>query len=439
MTKLIFFFDSDVLFNNWRFSNTIHEIFLDQRFVSSLLFSQNVSLSTLKYCKQNGFDYRVIELKQKPRIFSMLEVASLIYHRKKSSSFEFRLKRFLFGFASSSIKQKLFALIKIRNLKIVFFYFPLFSFLGRYILIKSFRVWTPTRDLESMLSSDIVIFPSSVNEYFLQPFFHVLQKKGKMSILVTDNWDNISSKNILLIKPHKITVFGQQTRNHAINIQNFDINAIWELGTPRFNQYIKSSSSQKLNARERGMLGKYRAIYLGSFLPHAELYLIARLLRIFSNEVEFSYKPHPEKVNRYFDLSDNDISIKGLNFLTSNINLCKNKSLLDNYDIVISTPTTMAIESLLNSNYTIIDGTNDGFHSTTAFNSLNEYTHLKDLKLISNLDIAYNFIDLEQFVYTKLNETKNFKIEYNLSYFYTSSETSFWGRLSSNLLDLRKK
>jgi hypothetical protein len=99
----------------------------------------------------------------------------------------------------------------------------------------------------------------------------------------------------------------------------------------------------------------------------------------------------------------------------------------------------MVMESLLNSNYTIIDGTNDGFHSTTAFNSLNEYTHLKDLKLISNLDIAYNFIDLEQFVYTKLNETNNFKIEYDLSYFYTSSETSFWGRLSGNLLDLRKK
>ena len=367
----------------------------------------------------------------------MLEVACLINYRNRSSSFGFRIKRFLYGFANTSIAQKLYELIRIRNLKIIIFYFPFLSLLGKYLLKNIFRVWSPTRDLQSMLSADITLFPSSVNEYFLQSFFYILRKKGKISILVTDNLDNISSKNILLIKPDKITVFGRQTRNHAINIQNFDINDIWDVGTPRFNQYLKSNSTYKIDESHVKILNKFRALYVGSFLPHAELFLIARLMILYSNQIKFSYKPHPDKVTRYFDLPESHPLFKDLDFITSDIDLCKNKALLDNYEIVISTPTTMALESLLNSNYTVIDGTSDGFHSSTAFNSLNGYTHLKDLNSITNLDIAYTFDDMKQFLDMKLNDSDQFKVGYDLSYFYTSSDLSFWEQLSIKLLDLQ--
>jgi hypothetical protein len=99
--------------------------------------------------------------------------------------------------------------------------------------------------------------------------------------------------------------------------------------------------------------------------------------------------------------------------------LCENRSLLDNFDLVISTPTTMALESLMNSNYTILDGTNDGIHSSTAFNSLKCYTHLKDLKLIPNLDIAYDLNEMKQFIDKKLSENTSSKIQKN-------SETKEW-------------
>ena len=52
-----------------------------------------------------------------------------------------------------------------------------------------------------------------------------------------------------------------------------------------YEELVTKLVAQKINELDKRKLGKYRAIYLGSFLPHAELYLISQLLKIFSNKI----------------------------------------------------------------------------------------------------------------------------------------------------------
>jgi hypothetical protein len=57
-------------------------------------------------------------------------------------------------------------------------------------------------------------------------------------------------------------------------------------------------------------------------------------------------------------------------------------------DVVISTPTSMAIETMMLNVPIIVDATDDGVHRTTASSSLKEYLHLRDLQRLEHLPIA---------------------------------------------------
>ena len=75
--------------------------------------------------------------------------------------------------------------------------------------------------------------------------------------------------------------------------------------------------------------------------------------------------------------------------------------------MVIATPTTLALESILLGAKVVIDGTDDKVNRTTAAEALKRYTHLKDLKSIENLKIANNVDEMLEIIQENLsNQTK---------------------------------
>ena len=62
-----------------------------------------------------------------------------------------------------------------------------------------------------------------------------------LDICLVDNWDNLCSKSVFLLKPYQVGVYSQQAKNHADRIQGLDNKSIFILGSPRYDLYLKSS------------------------------------------------------------------------------------------------------------------------------------------------------------------------------------------------------
>ena len=76
-------------------------------------------------------------------------------------------------------------------------------------------------------------------------------------------------------------------------------------------------------------------------------------------------------------------------------------------DLVITTPTTMALESMILKIPTIIDGTFDGIHKTSSGFALTKYTHLLDLHRLCSDSVATSVDRIVEMCYEVINE--NFK------------------------------
>jgi hypothetical protein len=197
---------------------------------------------------------------------------------------------------------------------------------------------------------------------------------------------------------------GNQCKNHGIQIQKIKSSQIIVAGLPRFNPYRKfGRRSSKLESTK---FKKFRILYLGFSVPHNERNLISELISLLDlselkDKYEFYYKPHPARQKRFFEspylpanvqIIENPIKASGFDALPT-IDPKHIQNLIET-DVVISTPTSMAIESMLLSIPTIIDATNDGVHRTTAAFALKNYLHLQDLKTIEGIMIGSSASEL---------------------------------------------
>ena len=57
------------------------------------------------------------------------------------------------------------------------------------------------------------------------------------TLILVDNWDNLSSKYVMTFHPDKLAVWGEQSKLHAITIQKLQEKSVTVLGTPRFAGY----------------------------------------------------------------------------------------------------------------------------------------------------------------------------------------------------------
>ena len=57
------------------------------------------------------------------------------------------------------------------------------------------------------------------------------------SIVIVDNWDNLSSKSVLLKYPDKLLVWSDQMADHAQRIQGMQSCDIKVIGSARFDHY----------------------------------------------------------------------------------------------------------------------------------------------------------------------------------------------------------
>ena len=255
------------------------------------------------------------------------------------------------------------------------------------------------------IGTEIVIIPSQGGaEWDVPGIIKNCRRGGVLSVLSIDNWDNLTSKQVLRFKPDFVTVMGKSAVKQAITIHGLSEEKVLPVGLPRFDVYRKNPE-RIYSAKLRDDC--FRINYLGFSIPYDEIAVLNNLirdLRRFENpRIEINYRPHPaRKPRRVEAIPDTRLIIQKSNtFPAPEFGIPNPRKYIDelmNFDLVIATPTTMAIETMALGIPCIIDATHDGLHRTSAGNAFENYMHLQDLKTIPELQIAKTYNELLKLV-----------------------------------------
>ena len=70
-------------------------------------------------------------------------------------------------------------------------------------------------DYIAKIKPDLVVYPTNAFEPLVSEIPIICKNYKVKSYFLIDNWDNLSSKSILINQPDYISVWGKQTANHA--------------------------------------------------------------------------------------------------------------------------------------------------------------------------------------------------------------------------------
>jgi len=235
------------------------------------------------------------------------------------------------------------------------------------------------------------------------------------TILSIQNWDNLTSKSIILALPWRILVMGTSCVDLGSKTQNLSREILIPASLPRFNPYKSFNNSAPVSKRTT-----FTVLYLGTSVPHNEINLLNALVSKLENEnfgkkIEVIFKPHPYRRPRYFEeqYSNKYLVKKGKVEAFPPIK-SEHIQLIENSDLVISAPTSMLIESMMMGKKTLLDLTNDGVHRTTAYTSFNRFIHFSALNSIENLVKCFTVEQMFQYVKFEILNSKGGFVRYNL-------------------------
>ena len=324
-----------------------------------------------------------------------------------------------------------------------FLKFPirLFSFLKKNlefiilkIINKNFFIKKPEDKIIKIcnkIKPDLFIFP--LQDAHIASFDLLQINKKNKTLGLIDNWDNLSSRPTHQLKSKYISVWGKQTKGHAIKFQNYKKKDIFIIGTPRFSEYFN-----KRNVRLKSNFKFRYILFLESFNNYENFSVLKKLDDFIQNNIKFKnykilYRPHPwQKENRSI-LNENDFKnliidpqlkkkYSSRSFSSSfQPNISYYSSLIKNAEIVITGPTSMLIEASIFYKKILLLGYKSK-SSTPYSEELKNFEHLRGVKNFTNVKIVVREIDfINKLIDTfdidinkkKIDETRNFYLDYS--------------------------
>lgn len=242
---------------------------------------------------------------------------------------------------------------------------------------------------EFLCSNSMLVFPFTafeVEQLFLPG---ICRRHNIELVYVTDNWDNLSSKTVILDQPDRIYVWGKQSVDHALNIQGFN-NDIVEVGSsPRLQIY------RGINApnNEKKTIG-----FMGAFMYFDEVRAINEICEQLPKDWTVLYRPHPWAMKRQ-EIDVRKLSAQVKVDLDANGNVDTSieatKGFFEQVDVTVGGLTTMLLESLLAKRPCIALMHNDhilNFYSPAcAYRYYLHFEHIHKLPLFKLVDKISNF------------------------------------------------
>jgi len=389
------------------------------------------------------YSYKKYEEIRHQRIFNTL----MWRFRKISTSFVYRLK----WFSQIDFKKKKFLELLIKIFQLIKFRIFI-QFYGSKIIFPFFKKFymettKPNNELENLIikvKPDIIVVPSQAQCSTDNDIIKLAKINKIKTAFLVDNWDNMSDKSVMWNKPDYIGVWGEQSKMHALEIQNFDEKKITNLGTPRFEHYFF-----KRNEKLKSHFNFNYILFLGTALEFDEINILKILDNfLVQNSEKFKnykvvYRPHPwrmskEKIdlnkfkNILIDPQVKDSYLKLENSAAFQPDIDYYPSLIQNCDFVVGGLTSMLIESLIfYKKYIVAAFPEKRFNNQN--NSLRYMVHFKELHKVENVSICENKLDLEKELLKCFGNIRTFidrdKIDQQRNFFVYKDDRPYSERL----------
>jgi hypothetical protein len=318
--------------------------------------------------------------------------------------------------------------------------FPLYRY--RYQLR-----YNPSIEMRNILTKknyDLIIYVSAAYEKMAIDLAMLGREFSTKTLFLIDNWDNLSSKTVLWVKPDFIATWGQQSTEHAISIQGMEKQRVVNLGCARFDHFFTLR-----NQIAHSHFNFSYVLFLGTALEFDELAVleVLNLLTKTPNSKIFNfkiiYRPHPWRMgqansgyrrleNVLMDPQVEQSYLKG-DFLPKNSmpDLNYFPGLISNADLVIGGLTSMLLESCVFGKKIIALAHKEKFSVTSPHRVWKSYRHFDELDRFTNIELLENLENLNKLVDKFMVATTQSQSEIDsiLKYFVHFDETSYEERL----------
>lgn len=445
--KLCFVVSSNVHVRNYLTSNALSAIAQDH----DCIFLVSDAVTVPIECK----DRHIIKTftSTSPKEHQFLFEMMMFSLRKRSSTFRFRIKRFYFpkpyykrNSQHSSSTHVYFWLRSIYRLGLWLWMMALtFPIIRRVTIPLAKLRLKPNQHLRSLIEDynpDLVIAPSSSHDPDNMDVLLWAKGKNTLTMFIIDNWDNLSSKSVLFERPDYISVWGEQSVEHAVNIHQMKRERVFTLGTPRFDQYFS-----KRNKKLKSPFPHPYFLFVGTAVEFDERAALEALNNVIEGNENFKnhivvYRPHPwRQSNDVFsadDLKHVKIDPQILAAFksgdkTQQPDLEYYPALLQNAKCCLGGMTTMLVESLLMKTPFLALIWDDKNFITNMKDVYHHYMHFNNIEQISSLYFNHHPSTLcKDLINTCTDKTVSDtdKLDAELNYFYAIHDNLFAERLA---------
>jgi len=270
------------------------------------------------------------------------------------------------------------------------------------------------RDLLQRSLADLVMYPTNAYEGSAMDLVRVARELPTRTLFVVDNWDNLSSKTLLWMRPDHLAVWGEQTREHAIEIQGMPSDAVSVVGTARFNDYYAARVDPPPSPYPYPYV-----LFVGAAPANDEL-AVLRLLDVLLEKhcvnleggaLRVVYRPHPwqhpRAVEAAFDpdayrhvvldrqlLDGTRQRVLDSEKVSFQPDLDWYPALLTNAHFVMGPLTTMLLEGSVCRRRVLALAHDDGIHFTAPSRTYRWYRHFEGIEGIEGFEVCHDLEDL---------------------------------------------
>lgn len=367
MKKNIFLvITSDLFVRNYIFTNALKEIEKHNN-VYFLACDKNVTLKKQVKKKKNFLGFYNFTDQQRKR-YQNFYLSVLFKKKNKSKTIRLYISRVLrlkLVYGNESISKIFFMFFLRLGSWLKRFFLFIYSKVYIYLFPKNNLLFTIEDNLKLDLlfkfyKPSLVIVPTQGDDIGYWYVSNFCKKNNIRSLAIVDNWDNFSSRPHLDPKPDFYAVWSEQSKMHAKKFHNISSSKVFIIGSARHDSYFL--------LRNENLKSYFNFNYILFFESFGITDGLEELFDILDNILESEkklygnlkliYRPHPWQkrikpiqIKRYKNIIlDPQLKKnyeKNISSTSFQPDLSYYPSLIKNAEFIISSPTTMLIESLI--------------------------------------------------------------------------------------------
>ena len=451
--KKILFIISDDLFVRNYIDTGVYK-FLEKRFSVSLIADEKIaSKEKVKNIRSFKGFYKITEEERK----AIANVTNQQIWKKLDKSSTIRLKKKNLLQFNKFYEDKIYN----KNFNILLFFKKVLVFIKDYLnffydtnkiffYLRNFKenkikINYALKKFIEKTEPKVILLPSSYQDPTTYNLIKISNKKKFNSVLLIDNWDNLSSKSGIFNNDLYYAVWGEQNKNFAKKIHNIKKERIFLVGTPRYDKYFLLRNKKI----KKHFDFKYILFSASSLRYTYETDILKILDSILENNKKFFnikiiYRSHPwrpfTKVvddslykNIILDPQINKEHKKKLFNTNFQPNLNYYPSLIKNAEFVISGPTSMVIECAIFYKKILLLNFDDKNSNLTPRKVCEQFEHFKNIdkiKIIKKNNYLHNLEkDMEYLLEKKIEKKILQQTDLERRYFLFNDKFSYNQRL----------